>query len=178
MPRIIVSPLSEVRETVRRKGPSHVISLLDPGSMIQTPPGILNERHLKLGVHDIAIDAPDMIAPAELHVMRLLDFIEDWDRRAPMLVHCWAGISRSTAAAFITLCRLNPQAGETDIAAEMRLRASHIQPNPLLVGYADRLMGRSGRMVAAVERLGRGTPVYEGTVWEMPADFADAAGET
>jgi predicted protein tyrosine phosphatase len=177
MPRIIVSPLSEVREVVRRAGPSHVVSLLDPGSMIQTPSGVLNDRHLKLGVHDIAIDAPGMIAPAELHVMRLLDFIEDWDRDAPMLIHCWAGISRSTAAAFITLCRLNPQAPEIDIAAEMRLRAAHIQPNALLVGYADRLMGRAGKMVDAVERLGRGTPAYEGTVWDIPADFTDAAGE-
>ena len=54
--------------------------------------------------------------PCEEHVADLVQFALDWDRKAPLLIHCWAGISRSTAAAFITLCALNPQADEFGLA--------------------------------------------------------------
>ncbi len=177
MPRLIVSPLSAVRAVVRSHGPSHVISLLDPSSMIDTPHPIPGERHLRLGLHDIPFEAPDLVAPGEADVRRIVAFVDGWDREDPMLVHCWAGVSRSTATAFIALCRLNPSVDESDIAAEMRLRASHIQPNRRLVRFADALLGRGGRMERAVERLGPAEPVYEGTVWDIPADFALAQAQ-
>ena len=50
--------------------------------------------------------------PCETHVADLVQFARDWDRKAPLLIHCWAGISRSTAAAFISLCALNPEGDE------------------------------------------------------------------
>ncbi len=65
-----------------------------------------------------------MIAPAELHVMRLLDSSRAGTRGAPILIHCWAGISRSTAAALHHAVPPEPAGAEIDIAAEMRLRAA------------------------------------------------------
>ena len=61
-----------------------------------------------------------MAPPSEAHVADLLDFVGKWDRTAPMVIHCYAGISRSTAAAFITLCALNPATPETLIARRLR----------------------------------------------------------
>ena len=46
----------------------------------------------------------------------MIRFVETWDGQTPMLIHCWAGISRSTASAFITACLHNPDADEEEIA--------------------------------------------------------------
>ena len=50
----------------------------------------------------------ETLAAEEEHVEKLVDFVSGWDRAAPMVIHCFAGISRSTAGAFITACALNP----------------------------------------------------------------------
>ena len=56
------------------------------------------------------------IAPGEEHMAQLIDFALDWGGQGPMVVHCWAGISRSTAAAYTALCAINPDAPEELIA--------------------------------------------------------------
>jgi predicted protein tyrosine phosphatase len=85
-----------------------------------------------------------------------------------MLVHCWAGISRSTAAAFITLCALNEDHPEDELARLVRARGSHAHPNKLMVRHADTLLERGGRMVAAVEALGPGRSCWEGELFSLP----------
>src|SRR4249920_2525540 len=100
MSRLLISPFSLVEETVRRFGPSHLLTLMvEP--YVPTPASILPERHLRLSVHDIVEPSEGSVAPDQSHIADMLAFAKDWDRSAPFLVHCWAGISRSTAAAYI-----------------------------------------------------------------------------
>ncbi len=168
MPMILVTPLSAVEDTIRRYRPSHLATLLSPEHMIETPAGIESARHLRLGVNDVAEAWAGDVPPDERHVAELLAFGRGWQADAPMLVHCWAGISRSTAAAFILLCdRLGP-GSETQIAQGLRYRAPHANPNPLLVRLADDALGRGGRMVEAVRAIGQGRIVAEGEVVELP----------
>jgi predicted protein tyrosine phosphatase len=88
--------------------------------------------------------------------------------QAPFLIHCWAGISRSMASAFTILCdRLGP-GREIEIALAMRRRAPHAQPNALLVRHADEALGRSGRMVAALEAMGPSSMAAEGIATFFP----------
>jgi predicted protein tyrosine phosphatase len=135
--------------------------------MIETPRGIAENRHLRLAVHDVS-DPSDVHAPSEKHVLDLLTFARQWNTDAPMLVHCWAGISRSMAAAFTILCdRLGPNR-ERQIAAAMRRRAAHADPNRLFVRHADVVLGRSGRMIEAIDALGRGELAVEGRLVEFP----------
>ena len=68
-----------------------------------------------------------------------------------MVVHCFAGISRSTAGAFVAACALNPERDETQIAWEIRRASRTAQPNARIVSIADRLLKRDGRMVRAIE---------------------------
>ncbi len=84
------------------------------------PPRIEADRHLFIGVSDIVEPQDGHILPGEDHVERLLAFAGTWDRQRPMLIHCWAGISRSTAAAFITLCALRPERNEAALALALR----------------------------------------------------------
>ena len=151
---IIVCGLAEVPALIARRRPSHLVTLLDPASMIETPDGVTAERHLKLGVNDIADPMEGLILPDESVVLRLLDFSRDWDESQPMLVHCWAGISRSTASAFVLACERSPEASEAEIAMTLRRAAAHASPNRRIVALADDILDRRGRMVDAVAAMG------------------------
>jgi predicted protein tyrosine phosphatase len=151
---IVVCGLGDVPAMIRTRRPSHMITLLDPASMIETPSGIAAERHLKLGVNDIAEATEGLVLPGEALVRQLLEFGRGWDETSPLLIHCWAGISRSTASAFVLACERNADVDEMEIAASMRRAARHASPNRRIVALADDLLGRGGRMVDAVDAMG------------------------
>jgi len=104
---IVVCPLSAVGTVVETYRPAGLVTLINADMMIDTPAGLDPRRHLKLSIHDIAAPSEGLVAAGEPDVRKLIDFIDDWDRSGPLAIHCWAGISRSTAAAFVALCRLN-----------------------------------------------------------------------
>jgi predicted protein tyrosine phosphatase len=173
MPFVVVCPLSEVAVTVDRSGASHLISLIDAETIVMRPESILPENHLYLGVHDITEPMDGLILADEAHVRELIEFVEQWDRKQPMVVHCWAGISRSTAAAFIALCVARPDRDERMIARKLRAAASFAFPNPRLVALADRLLGRQGRMVRAIAEIGRGELAFEGVPFALAVEGDD-----
>jgi predicted protein tyrosine phosphatase len=167
MSLILITPLSAIEETIRGRAPSHMVTLLSNDYMIETPAGFPSARHLRLSMHDIA-DPGVPGAPARDHVDRLIAFGRDWDANAPMLVHCWAGVSRSTAAAFTLLCDRAGPGAELELAEMLRERAPHAQPNRLLVRLADEALGRGGAMVRAIDAIGSGILVTEGIPVEIP----------
>ena len=91
-----------------------------------------------------------------------------WDRAAPLVVHCWAGISRSTAAAFVSVCALKPERDEHEIAWAIRRASPTATPNIRIVSFADAMLDRKGRMVAAIESIGRGTLADDGVPFRLP----------
>ncbi|RVC23131.1 protein tyrosine phosphatase, partial [Mesorhizobium sp. M7A.F.Ca.CA.004.04.2.1] len=93
---IHVCSLAKIEETVARSGADRMLSLLAAGTAVVRPASISKENHLHLVMHDIAAAQDGMTMPGEEHVRNLLDFARRWDRARPMLVHCYAGISRST----------------------------------------------------------------------------------
>lgn len=159
---IIVCPLNKVQSLVEAHGVGHVVTLLAPDTPHELPHGVPPERHLRLYFHDIVQDMDGYTPPKASDAERLVAFLESWDRRRPLLIHCWAGISRSTAAAFTALCLCRPRADEEEIALELREASPSATPNRLIVSLADDVMGRGGRMVRAIERIGRGAEAYEG----------------
>lgn len=170
MPAIHVTPLSRLHETVERCGAQHVLTLINADTVVPRPAGIRPERHLFIGVSDIVDPLDGHILPADAHVEQLLAFGRAWDQATPLVIHCWAGISRSTAAAYITLCALRPQRDEVETARLLREAAPSATPNARLVGVADDILGRGGRMVDAIAGIGRGADAYEGTPFFLPLD--------
>ncbi len=166
---IYVAPLSLVEVTVADAKVSHLVTLINGETNIPTPPGIGPDRHLRLSMNDICEPQPGLVLPHQSHVADLIDFTRDWNRRAPLLIHCWAGISRSTAAAFIALCALNREGSEADLAWALRKASPTAYPNRLLVALADEALGRNGRMMMAVEDIGRGQIAEEAEVFALPA---------
>jgi predicted protein tyrosine phosphatase len=134
---------------------------------IQRPSAIVEENHLWLRLHDICSPLDGYIMPDEEHVADLLKFVRRWDRRTPLVVHCYAGISRSTASAYATVCALNPRRDEASIAQALRRASPTATPNIRIVSLADRLLGRDGRMIAAIETIGRGEIAIEGVPFRL-----------
>jgi predicted protein tyrosine phosphatase len=97
MPEIHVSSLARLHETVTRTNASHVVTLINAATVVERPAVITPDRHLFIGVSDITAPIDGHIMPSEAHVHTLLDFVQQWDRMHPIVIHCWAGISRSTA---------------------------------------------------------------------------------
>jgi predicted protein tyrosine phosphatase len=164
--------LSLVETTVAGARVSHLVTLINGEMPITTPPGIGPDRHLRLAMNDICEPQDGLVLPCETHVDDLIRFALDWDRKAPLLIHCWAGISRSTAAAFISLCALNPGCEELALAQALRRASPTAYPNRRLVALADLALGRNGRMSQAVERIGRGQLADEADVFALPALLA------
>ncbi|MFZ4530992.1 MAG: tyrosine phosphatase family protein [Alsobacter sp.] len=168
MPSIHVTPLSRLHETVAASRASHVVTLINAATTVPCPPGIAADRHLFIGVSDIVDPQDGHIVPAKVHVEQLLAFARAWDRGQPMVIHCWAGISRSTAGAFISLCALQPDRDEMELAATLRRASPSATPNSRLVAVADDILRRDGRMREAVAAIGRGADAFEGTPFALP----------
>ncbi len=159
---IHVCSLARMPATVDETGASHIVTLLRLTDRAKRPPHIAPEHHLILGMDDIAAPGEGQTLPGDEHVAHLLAFAMQWDRKAPMVMHCFAGISRSTAAAFVTACALNPNRDEAEIARAIRSASPTAMPNMRIVAIGDRMLKRDGRMVRAVESLGRGLEAMEG----------------
>lgn len=160
---IYVTPLSRLHETLRMSRAQSLLTLLSVDDMFSRPHGLDASRCLRLAMHDLPEPQEGFVAPSPEHVTAILDFARAWDRNAPMVVHCYAGISRSTAAAFVIAAALQPERDESELARELRARSPTATPNPLIVAHADELLGRKGRMVSAIRAIGRGEDAFEGT---------------
>ena len=148
--------------------PSHVLTLLGPGA--EPDPICGDAHHLALRFNDITAPMAGHVAPSADTVRVILAFGERWRAAAtgaPLLVHCFAGISRSTAAAYMLACAFSPRGREEALARALRTASPTATPNSLMVALADDLLDRRGRMIASVEALGRGVFAAEGAPFDL-----------
>jgi predicted protein tyrosine phosphatase len=158
---IHVCSLARLPEMVARTGAHHVVSLLAKEDNLTRPAAIPVENHLWLQVHDITEPAEGYVMPQQKHVEELITFVRRWPREKPLVIHCYAGVSRSTAAAFVAVCALNPASDERNIANTLRLASPTATPNVRIVTIADKLLGREGRMIKAIKAIGTGLVMSE-----------------
>jgi predicted protein tyrosine phosphatase len=164
---IVVCPLRHLERVIAAYTPSHVITLLAPDAEIPACPSIPDAGRLILKFNDIIMPEAGLIAPDSATVETILGFGAEWDSQRPLLVHCLAGISRSTAAAYILACSLTAPGSEQAVASRLRLAAPSATPNSLMVSLADGLLGREGRMIAAISKIGRGATAFEGEPFDL-----------
>lgn len=169
--KIWVSSLSLVHDTARKVRPSRAISLLSPGDAFPQIGGLAPDSHHRVHVNDIREPVDGLTPPSGDHVRGLLGFLDGWRGDAPLLVHCWAGISRSTATAFIAACLRNPHTDEVEIAHALRAASPTAFPNTRIIALADDILGRRGRMSEAVEAMTEGEPAEEAVPFFIPAAF-------
>jgi predicted protein tyrosine phosphatase len=167
---IYVCSLADLHPTVKTTGASHVLTIMANVAQVVRPDTVPDANHLRVQVDDITEVMDGFVAPNEGHVTQVLDFARGWDRRAPLVVHCYAGISRSTASAFAAACMLNPDRDERDIARRIRAVSPIASPNRLLVSLADKALGRNGRMMRALDEMGPGSMTVTGKPFRIDLD--------
>ena len=151
--RIHVGPLSALEDLCDRTRARYIISVINERMLPPTPPGIKPENHLRLGLNDIVVPTAGLVPPRLRHARAIAEFARLWSHDGPMIIHCLAGISRSTASAFIALCALNPSIPESLIARKLREAAPAACPNTRLVTLGDQVLKRQGRMVEAIQSI-------------------------
>jgi predicted protein tyrosine phosphatase len=164
---IHVCSLTRLHQTVAESGARHIVSLLKDVDRVRRPDSIPPANHLVLSMDDITEPLDGYLPPDDDHVTRLIAFVRSWDRVNPLVVHCFAGISRSTAGAYVSACTLNPARSELAIARDLRRLSVTASPNPRIVAIADRLLGRSGRMVDAIAAIGAGQMADEAVPFRL-----------
>jgi len=144
-----------------------LLTLLSPSAASLDWDGFARERHVQLSFHDIVELRLGMVAPDADVMLAILEFGRGAVEDRALLIHCWAGISRSSAAAYAIACDRNP-GYEAEIADELRRRSPYVTPNRLMVKLADEMLGRDGRMSEAIARIGRGAETAEGEPYQLP----------
>jgi predicted protein tyrosine phosphatase len=167
---IHVCSLAALPETVKATGASHILTVMANVNQVQRPASVLEANHLKVSMDDITEQMDGFMAPSDSHIEQVLNFVRNWNRSAPLVVHCYAGISRSTASAFAAACMLNPHRDETSIARQIRAASPIAQPNRLIVSLADKALGRDGRMLRALDEMGPGNMMIEGRPFRVDLD--------
>jgi predicted protein tyrosine phosphatase len=163
---LTICGLEELAGHCQARGVTHVLSILDPG--FPEPDSIRDfdlERRLRLHFHDVIEAMPGWIAPERWDVELLLAFGRNLGRmplasrfEAPdthLLVHCHAGVSRSTASAILLLAQHDPARAAHDIVGQVIRLRPRAWPNLRMVEMGDALLGRDGEIVAAVGALYR-----------------------
>ena len=163
---IHVAPLSAVHEVARKLPSYDLLTLLSPDTETNALAALTPRRRLHLVFHDIVEARDGLIMPDAALIDSVLDFGRARADEAPLLIHCWAGISRSSAAAYILACDRHP-GRESEIAEALRARAPFATPNRLMVALADDLLGCNGAMVDAIARIGRGAEAFEGMPYRL-----------
>jgi predicted protein tyrosine phosphatase len=167
MSRVHVCSLNRIEAEVARTGARSLVTLLSPNTPVTRPGDIAHDRHLSISMSDILDHLPGQVRPEMHHLDAFVDFVDRWDRREPMLIHCFAGVSRSTASAYIAICQLSPHRDEHEVALKLRAASPTATPNLRFVALADERLGRGGRMVAAIEAIGRGQECMEGVPFAL-----------
>lgn len=143
------------------QGVSHVLSILDPDWPVPEAFGVFGEHaKLELRFHDV-IEQRDasVIAPRPAHVADLLAFGHDLLAEPPsmahLLVHCHAGVSRSTASMALILAQAQPDLPAERILDEVLRIRPQAWPNLRLIEIGDAQLGRDGALVAATAKAYR-----------------------
>lgn len=139
---------------------THVLSILDPDYPVPEAFGQYGEHErLELRFHDIIDPTLGMILPQPAHVEAILDFGEDLDAEpappANLIVHCHAGISRSTASMALILAQAMPDQPAATIMAMVLGIREKAWPNLRLIEMGDAVLGRDGSLVDAAYALYR-----------------------
>ncbi|MDM9619954.1 tyrosine phosphatase family protein [Rhizobium sp. S96] len=169
MTTIVVAPLARIAEMAVRHRSREMISLMAKEQAFHRPAVIQAKRHLLLHMNDIAFKGTgNLVAPDESHVGQIVDFARSWDQSAPLLIHCWMGVSRSPAAALISALAVEPDQDDEVLARRLRAVSPYATPNARLIEFADDILGRNGRLVAAVRSIGRGADADGNAPFTLP----------
>ncbi|MEE9314914.1 MAG: protein tyrosine phosphatase [Rhizobiaceae bacterium] len=166
MSELIVCPLSALDNTLETSRAQWMVSLSAPD---KSPPRMkqISGGHLALEFHDITREQDGLVEPQQNHIIELLNFANRWNKQEALLIHCWMGISRSTAAALLVSAHFNPEQDMEKLAQVLREKSPMATPNSRMIALGDGLLNLEGRLITAVANIGRGADAFEGKAFSL-----------
>jgi len=146
--RITICGLDELAGHAQ-SGFSHVVSILDPERADPEDfTAYAPHRRVLWRFDDTVEHRPGFTPPAEHDVRKILKLGEELlqEKADQLLIHCHAGVSRSTATAVILMAQ-NNAGRESEVFGELRRVRPRSWPNSLMIGIADTLLERDGKLV-------------------------------
>jgi predicted protein tyrosine phosphatase len=136
---------------LKRRGFAGVITVEDPNAQARHQLRFHSEphpAHLILCFEDLDAERDGIRTPLASDVAKALDFAQTVG--GPLLIHCFAGVSRSTAIALSIIASRLPAGAERQALDALLAIAPHAVPNLLVVQHADDLLCRSGVLTRTV----------------------------
>ena len=149
--RITICGLSELAGHAHA-GFSHVLSILDPAWPDPDDFGRYGpHRRVVYRFDDVVEVGFGYTAPTRRDVEGILEFGRELLDQPPeqLLIHCHAGVSRSTATAAMLMAQNNP-GREREVFEELERMRPRSWPNGLILRIADALLEREGALLAAL----------------------------
>lgn len=139
---------------------SHVLSILDPGWEEPEAFGAYGEHaRLQLHFNDDIEDIADRLPPSPEHVQQIIEFgrdmLRDPEALRHLLVHCHAGVSRSTAAMTLILASVQPELSAEHVLDHILYIRAKAWPNLRILTLGEQQLGRSGEFTSAVAKVYR-----------------------
>tara|TARA_Y100000991_G_C21808174_1_gene278415 strand:- start:51 stop:542 length:492 start_codon:yes stop_codon:yes gene_type:complete len=143
-PSIQICSLENARETDHSIYDG-VITIED--SLEDNPLRINNELCLQLVLcfDDISIPVDDYILPQKKHIEKALDFADSIGNGS-LIIHCVAGISRSSAIALAIIAKSLGIGKEDQAIKELQILNPYCLPNKLVVKLADEILGHEMKL--------------------------------
>lgn len=88
-------------------------------------------------------------APTERDIELLLQSSSTFTPEDKVLIHCRAGVSRSPAVGYAIVCQHTDPGQEEEALDYMESVRPLLVPNRLIVQFADKILNREGKMLAA-----------------------------
>ena len=169
--RLLVGPASAVEGLLAREPVDHILALIAPDAQIARLP----KPATILRFNDIVEPRIGLVEPTASTIREIIGVARALPSAATLLIHCYAGVSRSPAAAYILACAAGAAGEEAALANFLRAASPRATPNALMVALADELLERGGAMSRSIHAIGRGADAFEGDVidWTIGDRLAD-----
>ena len=99
-------------------------------------------QQLVLRFDDISTPIDDLMVPQDIHIERALKFAQLIDDGS-LLIHCHAGISRSSAIALAIIAEKLGKGNEEESVKTLEFINPNCRPNKLLVKITDYILNRN-----------------------------------
>lgn len=174
---IIVTGLARAKR-IKRRGFTGVLSFINLDQVKSNKQLRFNQQpapeHLSIVAEDIDVPDGRTRVPTLEHIAKIIEL----GRRhidGNLLIHCQAGVARSSAAALAIIAdRLGPDQEDQALEELLRLRPCAV-PNLIMVALIDQYLERGGRLLKVVREWDAASPWCQ---WRRAANAAAATGKS
>jgi predicted protein tyrosine phosphatase len=164
---------AEALQLINKNWPTKTVTVIQESADWEE----VNDTHIVVHMDDVGSLHLSPMAPTRAHLERILSHTADLKDNDRLLVNCWAGQSRSTAACIGILIQ---HGCDPKTALELVLKERNIAlPNSLLIQHIDdhfKLNGELVAIVAAHRKSELAKPYQQMTAAESIADMKRLMG--